>query len=141
MNDFRPELIAMCGMDCNICSSHLAYSRNIPKKRGKIVHCKGCRPRDKMCVFLKGKCPYYKEVQFCFECPDFPCESLKKLDQRYRTRYDMSMIENIKEIKSKGLDEFLKNQREKYRCPNCGGVVSVHNKRCYDCEEITSWRE
>lgn len=141
MIELRPELVSMCGMDCNICSSYLAYSRNIPKERGKIHHCIGCRPRNKKCAFLKGKCPYYKEIQFCFECEDFPCESLKTLDKRYRTKYNMSMIENLNEIKSNGINEFLKNQREKYRCPNCGGVISVHNKRCYDCEKIESWRE
>ncbi len=141
MSDFRLELASFCGMNCNICSGYLAYSRNIPKERGKISHCIGCGPRNKKCSFLKGRCPYVKDVQFCFECAEFPCESLKTLDKRYRTKYDMSMIDNLNEIKSNGVDKFLQNQREKYRCLNCGGVISVHNKKCYDCEKIENWRE
>jgi rubrerythrin len=43
------------------------------------------------------------------------------------------MIENLKELKAKGMDEFLKNQAEKYKCLSCGGVVSVHDKKCYSC--------
>jgi ribosomal protein S27AE len=50
------------------------------------------------------------------------------------------MIDNLKKIKQSGIDDFLKNQREKYECPRCGGVICVHNRKCYDCETIESWR-
>jgi hypothetical protein len=62
------------------------------------------------------------------------------LDQRYREKFGMSMIENLNEIKKNGIDKFLKNQREKYRCPKCGGVICIHNKKCFDCEKIESWK-
>jgi rubrerythrin len=45
----------------------------------------------------------------------------------------MSMVENLKELKAKGMDEFLKNQQAKYKCPSCGGVVCVHDGKCYSC--------
>ena len=35
------------------------------------------------------------KVQYCYECAEFPCRSLKHLDKRYRTNYRMSMIENL----------------------------------------------
>jgi predicted RNA-binding Zn-ribbon protein involved in translation (DUF1610 family) len=65
-----------------------------------------------------------------------PCENLSHLDKRYRERYDMSMVENIKTIKAKGMTEFLAEQAEKYRCPNCGEVVCVHDGKCYSCGYI-----
>jgi len=45
----------------------------------------------------------------------------------------MSMVENLKMIKAKGVDEFLKNQEATHRCPNCGDVVCVHDGKCYSC--------
>lgn len=45
----------------------------------------------------------------------------------------MSMVENLREIKEKGLEKFLESQEEKYRCPECGDVVSVHDGKCYKC--------
>jgi rubrerythrin len=45
----------------------------------------------------------------------------------------MSMIENHKLIKDKGIAEFLKDQTEKYRCPKCSDIVSVHDGKCYAC--------
>ncbi len=76
------------------------------------------------------------EIEFCFECKDMPCENLDRLDRRYRKRYDMSMVENLKEIRDKGINEFLKTQEEKYGCPQCGDVISVHDKKCYVCGYI-----
>jgi rubrerythrin len=62
-----------------------------------------------------------------------PCKELAKLDELYSARYGMSMIENQKMIREKGIDEFLESQAEKYRCPSCGDVISVHDGRCYAC--------
>ena len=45
----------------------------------------------------------------------------------------MSMIENLNVIKSKGVEEFLKVQEEKWRCPKCGGVICCHNGLCFFC--------
>jgi hypothetical protein len=51
------------------------------------------------------------------------------------------MIENLNTIRSKGITAFLANQREKYKCPKCGGIICIHNKKCFDCEKIESWKE
>lgn len=130
----RKDLIAPCGMNCAICKWYLAYSRNIPKKRGKVIHCPGCIPRGKNC-FIKRGCKKLRknEIKFCFECKDMPCENLDRLDRRYKKHYNMSMVENLKELKRRGMKKFLENQRKKYKCPECGGVISVHDNKCYDC--------
>ncbi|WP_319580763.1 hypothetical protein [uncultured Methanospirillum sp.] len=63
-----------------------------------------------------------------------PCKKLKHLDTRYRTRYAMSMIDNLNEIKEKGIDSFLASQTAKYTCPTCNGLICVHKARCLTCE-------
>ena len=50
----------------------------------------------------------------------------------------MSMIENLEFIKNNGIDAFIAQQEAKYKCPKCGGVICVHNKKCYDCNYIES---
>lgn len=47
----------------------------------------------------------------------------------------MSMVENLREIKEKGMKKFLENQEEKYAYPECGDVVSVHDGKCYTCKK------
>ena len=131
------ELIAPCGLFCGICASYLAYSRNIPKKKNQVSHCSGCRPRNKQCAFLKKNCSRLLEgkVQFCFECDRFPCERLQHLDQRYRLNYEHSPIDNLEGIKKEGIATFLEKIKERYRCSECGGVISLHNRICYDCQQ------
>jgi len=63
----------------------------------------------------------------------YALQKLAHIDEHYSARYGMSMIENQKMIKEKGMDEFLKSQTEKYRCPSCGDLVSVHDGKCYAC--------
>jgi len=128
------DLVAPCGMNCAICKAYIALTHDVPRARGKVTYCAGCKPRAKNC-YIKRNCKKltHNEIQFCFECNDMPCKNLSHLDKRYRERYAMSMVENQKTLKNKGIDGFLKNQAEKYRCPSCGDMVCVHDHKCYGC--------
>jgi transposase len=134
----KTELIAPCGMNCALCSGYLALQYDVKSKGIRMPYCKGCRPRDKNCAFLKKKRGLLlnKSVMFCFECPDFPCERLKRLDKRYQKLFRMSMIENLQELKEKGMETFLENQERKYKCPKCGDIICVHDGKCYSCGYI-----
>lgn len=136
MEKDEKELIAPCGIHCGVCSGYLAFSKKIPKQKG-ITYCIGCRPRNKQCAFLKKNCPKLmsNKIRFCFDCSDFPCQRLKHIDERYQRDYNMSLIENLITIRTKGLESFLQEQQEKYKCPKCGGAVCIHNRFCYDCEQ------
>jgi hypothetical protein len=129
------ELVAPCGMNCGVCSSYLAGTRTIKNLGVGMPYCRGCRPGNKSCAFLKKKCRLLTEgtVKFCYECPGFPCDRLVALDKRYRERYHMSMLGNLAFIKDKGTDAFLQKEKEKWQCPGCGGTISCHNGICFDC--------
>ena len=30
----------------------------------------------------------------------------------------------------------VKEQYEKYRCSKCGGLISIHNRKCFKCDKI-----
>ncbi|MFC1992584.1 DUF3795 domain-containing protein [Chloroflexota bacterium] len=83
------ELIAPCGMNCGICSSYLAFKNDIRSKGIRMAYCIGCKPRDRQCAFLKRGCNLLLEgqAQYCYECDDFPCANLLKLDNKYRTYF------------------------------------------------------
>ncbi len=129
------QLFGLCGMNCNICEGYLAVKYDVNRQGLKARYCTGCRARKgKPCAFVK-KCKFLTEgeVKYCFECNGFPCGHLQQLDKRYRTYYHMSMIENFKYIKEHGLNRFLEKEEEKWKCPQCGGVISCHNGICYSC--------
>jgi hypothetical protein len=130
-NAIPTTLIAPCGMNCRLC---LAYIRD--KKT-----CSGCRGDDNLkpeyCVTCKIKtCEQIAKgkAKYCFSCDYFPCARLKPLDKRYRTKYGMSMIDNLKTIKEFGIRHFVRNEKQRWTCPKCGEMICVHRPKCLSCE-------
>ena len=124
------QLIAPCGMNCQVC---LAYLRDRNQ-------CFGCRADDinkrASCVGCSiANCELLKATQsgFCYECPKYPCRRLRDLDKRYRTKYGMSMIENLAFIRESGLTAFVEKEDERWRCQSCGAVICVHRDFCLQC--------
>jgi hypothetical protein len=130
------ELIAPCGMNCGVCSAYLAGKNGLKKQGFNRVYCQGCLPRGKNCLHMGDRCEKLANglVRFCFECGGFPCKRLEALDKRYRTKYRLSMLENLNAIKERGMESFLKEQQEKWGCPNCGGMVCCHIGLCLNCQ-------
>jgi len=132
----REILIAPCGMDCAICAQYLALQNEVKKRRIKIPYCTGCRIRGKKCAFIIKHCALLRQgkVKYCFECNKFPCRRLKVLDQRYRKRFRMSMIENNEVMKKHGIKKFLASQKKRWTCPDCGSMICCHNGLCFNCD-------
>lgn len=131
------SLIAPCGMNCAICSRYLAKC-NIVREQGiTMAYCAGCRPRNRICALLKKRCSLLsnQEVQYCCQCQAFPCKNLCALDERYRARYRMSMIDNLKVIRDQGIKKLLASQEEQWKCPGCGGTICCHNGLCFKCDK------
>jgi hypothetical protein len=125
-------LIAPCGMNCGLCIGHLREKKP----------CAGCFKLDdankpnvcRSCIIVNCDLLAGTESGFCFDCEKYPCTRLKNLDKRYRTNYGMSMIENLAYIKDHGLEEFLKNEQDKWKCKVCGAGLSVHRDFCLNCK-------
>lgn len=124
------KLVAPCGMNCNICYAHLREKKKCSGCRGNageiFTYCAKCTIRN--CNYLKtsGK-------KYCYSCPDYPCRRLKQLDKRYRTKYRMSMIENLENIKKRGIRKFVAKEKERWKCKHCGAVTSCHHTNCRTC--------
>jgi hypothetical protein len=123
-------MIAPCGMNCALC---IGYQRE--KNR-----CGGCVPGHASTPNYVRKCTIrycdnLKEAKqpYCFDCKTFPCKRLKQLDKRYRTKYGMSMLDNLERIRESGIRKFVRDEKERWTCRQCSGIVSVHRKDCLFC--------
>ena len=126
----KRELIAPCGGNCGICKYYHRQKDTCPGCRGpdenKSKYCIECIIKN--CDVLKKN-----NSEFCFDCSKIPCKRLKNLDKRYRTKYHMSMLENLACIKEQGMDTFLEKETQKWTCPQCGGIVTCHGGMCLQC--------
>jgi hypothetical protein len=128
-----PELIAPCGMNCGLC---MAYVRD--KNR-----CLGCRAGDEgkaksclACTIRNCETLCSSESGFCIDCERLPCPRLKRLDARYRTKYRMSMLENLQAIRAIGVEAFVVSEQERWACPACGSLQCVHTPECVYCGHV-----
>lgn len=120
--------LAPCGVNCFVCYVHLK----------KKKPCNGCYSNDvnkpERCINCKiKKCVISKTINYCFECDEFPCITIKKLDISYRKRYSVNLLKNVDFIKINGINEYMKNEKSKWLCTNCGGVKTQHGNYCSEC--------
>ena len=125
------DLIAPCGMNCGICKFHYREKNTCP----------GCRELDKKtpttrfnCIIRECEIIKDKKWKNCSDkCDNYPCKRLISLDKRYRTKYHMSMLDNLNYIKEKGMGDFLEKEKKKWTCSQCGGIVTCHGGICLTC--------
>lgn len=130
-----PFHIAPCGMNCALC---MAFQRTTNR-------CHGCNGDDSLkpqyCIRCRIKhCPELRRqhATFCGDCEVFPCTRIKNLDKRYRTKYGMSMINNLIAIKKIGIEKFVRREQRRWKCTHCRSLVSVHRPACLTCGTIKS---
>jgi len=128
----NPDSIAPCGVYCEACPSFKTScngcgSENKNQKRKSKWGCK-----IRICCFEKNK------FNFCFECKNFPCkEYSKKLseshigDKKYQYRHELP--NNLKRIQKIGIENWLKEQKTRWQCPNCAGTIKFYYYRCSNC--------
>ena len=134
------EMTAPCGLDCFNCVFYLANTREqeramleiFSRQSGlpiEIMFCRGCRPqkgflklhqalfnRDEPCPAYK--CSTEKQVDFCYECSDFPCDALHPYADRADKVPHNTKVFNLCLIKKMGLENWAREKaaqvREKY---------------------------
>lgn len=130
---FIEAIVAPCGVNCGVC---IGYQREKNKCCGclvpginKLAHCSKC---------LIKFCAEHQKAQFtyCYECPKFPCARLKRLSKRYTEKYHCNLIANLQRIAQGGLEDFLKAEDERWKCRQCGEILSVHRNTCQSCGSV-----
>lgn len=129
--------VAPCGMNCGVCFARLRTVNRCPGCMSygvdKPNHCNNCRI---------AHCPELEQAyaRFCYECTRFPCLRLRTLDKRYRMKYGISMIDNLRSIREDGLDHFLLTENSRWKCSQCGSILCVHRPECPACGAIRQIR-
>ncbi|MCX4373813.1 MAG: DUF3795 domain-containing protein, partial [Dysosmobacter sp.] len=65
--------------------------------KGKPEHCRKCKIKD---------CIKEKSLSYCFDCDEYPCKLIKRLERSYNKRYQASLIKNSRFVQAHGLEPF-----------------------------------
>jgi hypothetical protein len=149
-----------CGIYCGACDIHVAYvtgrksrfasfftkstlkalisMRGIPFQPADLeLKCHGCKTGT---LFINCSdcpirtCAIAKKVEHCIDCSDYPCKILgarKKMEGMLP--HLTTNHENMVMIRKNGLDRWLAEQDEKWKCPECRTRFSWYAGRCASC--------
>ncbi len=124
------HMTAPCGIDCFNCLMYRAIEneelrKGLSKNMGipfeKAV-CRGCRDENGTIDFLGMtepcnvyKCITAKGINFCCDCPDFPCDHLHPYADGASDRPHNTKVFNLCLIKKMGLESWAKNKASSVR--------------------------
>ena len=128
-----PLIIAPCGVNCSLCRTFIRDLHPCPGCRGGDYHksdaCLTCVIKN--CDELAtGGHP------FCTSCDQYPCAELRHLDDRYRTKYGVSVIANLARIQAVGVESFVAEETGKWSCAACGSRLCMHKPHCINCGKV-----
>lgn len=139
---------ASCGLYCNSCRYYIATTRD-PELKNKLakekntsverVTCYGCQNMrlygmSRLCEIKH--CVQQNGVQNCFDCEYYPCDSLKDFKSRQPNRIEL--FENLRLLKSVGIEEWHRLLKHRFSCPDCGAVNSAYDYICRECGHTPS---
>jgi len=123
----KNALEAPCGIHCGLCPMHIAATdENVRmriaermKKPPEQVPCAGCRAVYGHCPVIGEQCATWvcskeRGVEFCYECPEFPCIKLMPCADRAATLPHNIKLYSLVLRKSKGAHEWEKQIKEAY---------------------------
>jgi hypothetical protein len=131
-----------CGLDCFNCRMYLANgdpglravaaeALGLPKEEAR---CEGCRNAKGIIAFMGGtepcdvfRCTAEKGIDFCYQCPDFPCDHLHPYADQASVRQHNTKLFNLCLIKKMGLEEWVRVKAKSVKETYFNGKLRVHS--------------
>jgi rRNA maturation endonuclease Nob1 len=108
------------------------------------LRCHGCKSRVNAvyCVDCDIKrCAENKQVEYCFECDEYPCSRLVDFKNDEHPHHSI-VLQNLNFIQEQGVDEWLRVQKTRWSCANCGTSFTWYAQVCKMCGgELYSCRD
>jgi len=129
------DLLSYCGLYCGACPSY------------HLGTCLGCRSENKnqkrtskWSCKIRLCCKDEKELFYCGKCSEFPCIKISnKLinshpnDLKFTYRHEIP--NNVENINTVGFYQWIKAQKNKWKCDTCGGPIVFYNYTCIKCNK------
>jgi hypothetical protein len=138
------RLTAVCGLFCPSCTLYIGTHEDpnrlewLAERFGcpvEDLECHGCRS-EKRALYCKTRCTFgtcagEKGVDFCGECPEYPCEALKVFQAEMPHRIELwNSHQRIQEV---GYETWFRQMIKHYACPECQTINSAYDIACRQC--------
>jgi len=145
------KLVGICGIYCGTCPIYLAHresdiecldeisnARGIPLDK---IQCDGCLsdrvfPPCVECSHGFRQCAKEKQVTWCFQCNEFPCQRLANFRDIHVVNgisHHAHIIENLQSMKEHGIEQWVGGQEKAGVCSKCGKRLYWFVRECPKC--------
>jgi len=143
------KLAAVCGLFCPACTVYIG-TREDParlkvlasrmRRTVEELECHGCRS-EKRCFYCRSvctmaKCAADKSVDFCGQCPEYPCSDLRTFQAAMPHRIELWRWQE--RIKESGYETWYAEMTGHFSCRTCGAINSAYDLKCRKCGEEPS---
>jgi hypothetical protein len=141
----KEHLAAACGTYCGACPSYIArHSEDEQIQRpnpwgdcdgclagGMLAgHCQTCEIR--LCAASR------QNVTRCCDCVELPCYRITNLINLGNYPHRQEYLPNLALISEMGVQEWVRYEEERWRCPQCGLPMLWYDTECARCGEPRS---
>ena len=152
------HLAAVCGLYCGACTLYRARRDENTKRLKEVlqqaserwqvpeseIECDGCLAGGRLTPYCKEcgmrLCAENRPgVTRCSDCPDFPC----KMNIDFNNdglRHHAEVLANLRHLREIGPEQWLVEQEERWRCPECGIQIDWYARACYACGTTQPYR-
>jgi len=143
MSEVSPELIAPCGLYCGVCGIYIATRDGNDKFKERLtqvynlpveeIECRGClaeKPFIYCRVCAIKSCTGERGYEGCHQCDQWPCEHIEKFPLPVGKKVIMRAVSQWREW---GTEKWVREEEERYHCPECGYPLFRGAKRCRSC--------
>jgi predicted RNA-binding Zn-ribbon protein involved in translation (DUF1610 family) len=138
------RLAAVCGLFCPACTIYIGTHEDperlkaIAGRIGKPIEemqCRGCRTETR-CFYCRSvctmsKCAAAKGVDFCGQCPEYPCDALRAFQEAMPHRIEL--WKSHERIREAGYEVWFTEMTGHFSCPSCGTMNSAYDLQCRKC--------
>ncbi|MRR18183.1 MAG: DUF3795 domain-containing protein [Deltaproteobacteria bacterium] len=144
MNEFNPD--AYCGIYCGACS--IAMSGETGRTDGFAACLGGVPKEDLSCGGCKSgtvyagcstcnirRCAREKDLEHCIDCAQYPCKIYSSWQSaaKFLVPHSRDAVPSLETIRRDGVASWLRAQRKRWSCPDCGAPFSWYAPTCYTC--------
>ncbi len=141
----KAYLAAVCGTYCGACPSYIAkHSEDERVRRANPWgDCDGCRSGGMLAVHCRAcnirRCAANKQkVTRCSDCEELPCSRLANLIALGGYPHRKEYLPNLGRIRELGVQEWVKSEERRWRCPKCRLPMSWYDAECARCGQPRS---
>jgi ribosomal protein S27AE len=131
-----------CGLYCGACPVLVANQKGTIEELASRNDmdpadfvCAGCKS-DTLASFCADcrfiPCAREKGVEFCVDCDEYPCENLTGFRDDERAHHSV-VTKNLDRLKEVGLEAWLAEQDERWKCGACGARFAWYDEECPEC--------